>query len=116
MPSWDLQPAGVEAVLSRTRGVAEEFNPEITSPAGGLDGSMEQSSSPIVSGAVSGFAASAKGSIDFVFGRTTAAIRGATDAKNAYVAGDLDMAANAQAAAAGAPDPSTVMPGMRGPR
>jgi hypothetical protein len=116
MPSWDIQPAGVEAVLSRTQGVAEEFNPEMTSLSGGLTGSMDQSSSPIVAEAVEGFAASSQGSIDFVFGHTTAAIRGAADATSAYVAGDLEMAANAQAAAAGAPDPTAVMPGMHGPR
>lgn len=115
MPSWDIQPAGVEAVLARTHGVAEEFDPEVTALTGGLSGSMEQSSSPIVADAVNGFAASAKGSIDFVFDHTAAAIRGAGDATRAYVAGDLEMAANAQAAAGSAPDPTGIMPG-HGPR
>jgi Family of unknown function (DUF6507) len=115
VPSWDIQPAGVQAVLSSTESTAGEFEPQLTSLNTGLEGSATESSSPIVAESLAGFAASAQGNIEFVLTRTGAAMTGAAGATNAYVEGDLAMAANAQAAATAAPDPRAVMPGL-GPR
>ncbi len=115
MPSWDIQPAGVNAVLARTETTAQEFEPQLTSLNTGLEGSATESSSPIVADALSGFAGSAQGNIQFVLTRTGAAMTGAANATTAYLDGDLAMAANAQAAASAAPDPTAVMPG-HGPR
>jgi Family of unknown function (DUF6507) len=115
MPSWDIQPDGVNAVLARTETTAKEFEPQLTSLDTGLQGSATESSSPIVAEALSGFAASAQGNIQLVITRTGAAMTGAANATTAYLDGDLAMAANAQAAAAEAPDPTGVMPG-HGPR
>jgi Family of unknown function (DUF6507) len=115
VPSWDIQPAGVNAVLARTEATAGEFEPQLTSLDTGLQGSATESSSPIVAEALSGFATSAQGDIQFVMTRTGAAMTGAANATTAYLDGDLAMAANAQAAAGAAPDPTAVMPG-HGPR
>ncbi len=115
MSSWEIQPDGVNAVLARTESTAGEFEPQLTSLNAGLEGSATESSSPIVADALSGFAGSAQGNIQFVITRTGAAMTGAANATNAYLDGDLTMAANAQAAAGAAPDPTGIMPG-HGPR
>jgi hypothetical protein len=52
----------------------------------------------------------------FVFTRTGACMNAAALATNAYLDGDLEMAANAQASATAAPDPPTVMPATGGPQ
>ena len=53
------------------------------------------------------------GEVAAVFTRTEACLSGAVLATAAYVTGDLEMAANAQAAASAAPDPTAIMPGPR---
>lgn len=111
MPSWDIQPAGVRGVLSQTESLASEFDAQMVSLDAALQGAMTQASSGIVAGALAGFAEAQLAGIRFVFARTGAAINGAARATNAYVEGDLEMAANAQAAASGAPDPRATMPG-----
>jgi len=111
MTRWDIDPAGVSAVLQRTEAVAGEFDGELTSLNTGLEGAATQSSSDIVASALQGFVESASGDIRFVLTRTGACLNGAAGATNAYVHGDLEMAATAQAAASGAPDPRASMPG-----
>jgi hypothetical protein len=97
-------------VLGRTEAVATEFEAQVTTLDSALRGAATQSSSTIVADAVAGFAASATADIEFVFTRTGACLNAAAQATNAYLDGDLEMAANAQAAAAAAPDPSASMP------
>lgn len=80
-----------------------------------LGGAAGQSGSGLVAGALGGFGEAQAGSIGFVFTRTGASMAGAARATRAYVEGDLQMAADAQAAAA-APDPRAVMPGGAVPR
>jgi Family of unknown function (DUF6507) len=110
---WDIDPAGVLSVLQRTEAVAGKFDGELTSLNTGLEGAAAQSSSEIVASALQGFVKSASGDIRFVLTRTGACLHGAAGATNAYVQGDLEMAATAQASAAGAPDPRATMPGAR---
>ena len=115
MGRWDISPAGVAGVLTRIEGVASEFEGQMTSLNTALEGAVGQSSSEIVASAVSGFLErSATPAIGFVFARTGACMSGAANATNAYVAGDLEMAANAQASASAAPDPRAMMPGGGG--
>jgi hypothetical protein len=102
-------------VLARTDAVAAEFEGQMTTLNAAFAGAGTQSSSTIVADAVAGFAASATSDIQFVFTRTGACINGAAQATNAYLDGDLEMAANAQAAATAAPDPYASMPGGGGP-
>lgn len=115
MTAWDIDPAGVHGVVTATEGVAGEFETHTTALNGGLDGAAAESASGIVAGAVTAFGAAAAGDLAFVHTRTGACISAATQATAAYVAGDEQMAANAQSAAASAPDPSAIMPG-RGAR
>ena len=103
MGRWDISPAGVQGVLGRTEGVASEFEGQMTRLNTALEGAVGQSCSEIVASAVSGFMQwSATPVIGFVFTRTGACLSGAAQATNHYVQGDLEMAANAQAAASAA--------------
>lgn len=111
MTKWDIDPAGVRTVLQNTQTIAGEFEGQMTSLNGGVEGAAAQSCSPIVVKALSGFAQSVSADIGFVFARTGACMGGAANATNAYVDGDLEMAANAQSSATAAPDPTASMPG-----
>jgi hypothetical protein len=112
MSRWDISPSGVQGVLGRTETVAQEFEGQMTRLRTALEGAVGQSSSEIVASAVGGFMEkSVTPAIQFVFTRTGACLSGAAQATNHYLAGDLEMAANAQAAASGAPDPRAGMPG-----
>lgn len=112
MSRWDIQPSGVQGVLSRTETVAQEFEGQMNRLRTALEGAVGQSSSEIVASAVGGFMEkSGMPAIQFVFTRTGACLSGAARATNHYLAGDLEMAANAQAAASSAPDPRATMPG-----
>ena len=112
MSRWDISPSGVQGVLGRTETVAQEFEGQMTRLRTALEGAVGQSSSEIVASAVGGFMKeSATPAIQFVFTRTGACLSGAAQATNHYLAGDLEMAANAQAAASTAPDPRVGMPG-----
>lgn len=111
MSRWDIDPAGVQGVLGRTQGTAGEFEGQMTSMNSALQGSASQSGSDIVAQALVGYAnQSAMPQIQAVFGRTSACLNGAAQAVNAYVQGDLEMAANAQASASAAPDARASMP------
>ncbi len=114
MSRWDIDPAGVRTVLTGTQNVAAEFDGQMTSLNAGIEGAAAQSSSEIVAAALAGFAEAAGTNIAFVFTRTGACLGGAANATNAYLDGDLEMAANAQASATAAPDPRATMPGRPG--
>jgi hypothetical protein len=97
---WDVQPAGVRGVLGQTQAAAGEFENQMTTMNSALQGAVEQSSSTIVAEAISGYLArAATPQIQAVFTRTEACLNGAAQAVNAYLEGDLQMAANAQASA-----------------
>jgi hypothetical protein len=110
MPRWDISPGGVQQVITATGGVAAEFDGQVRTLESDAQGAAGQSGSGSVAGAVGEFMTAQTSSIVFVFTRTEACLRGAVEATNQYVAGDLEMAANAQAAAAAAPDPTATMP------
>ena len=114
MSRWDISPGGVRGVLARTETVAAEFEDQVTTFNSAMEGAATQSSSDIVASAIAGFAASAASDIQFVFTRTGACLNAAAQATNAYLDADLEMAANAQAAATAAPDPYASMPGGGG--
>lgn len=111
MSRWDISPAGVQGVLGRTEAVAGEFDDQMRRMHTALDGGMSQSSSDLVTAALAGLAQAKQTDIQFVFTRTSAAVNGAAQATQHYLQGDLEMAANAQAAAAAAPEPRASMPG-----
>jgi hypothetical protein len=113
MSAWDIDPAGVQGVLSRTQSVAAEFEGQLASMTSAMESGATNSSSPIVASAVQGFGSAVESEVRFVLSRTNAAISGCAQAVNAYAQGDVDMAANAQRNAAGVSVPD--LPG-RGPR
>ncbi len=112
MTGWDIDPAGVRTVLGNTEAVAREFDGQMQTLNTGIEGAAAQSSSEIVASALAGFAESASADITFVFTRTGACLSGAAQATNAYLDGDFEMAANAQASAYAAPNPLETMPGQ----
>jgi uncharacterized protein DUF6507 len=111
--AWDISPHGVRGVLTRTQGIATEFEGQMTSLNAAVQGAGTQCSSGIVGEAIAGFFDATRSNMEFVFTRTGACLNAATQATNAYLRGDLEMAGNAQAAATAAPDPTAVLP--RGP-
>jgi hypothetical protein len=100
--AWDIDPSGVQGVVTRTEGVARAFEDQMTKLEGAMSGAAAQSSSGIVGEALAGFASANKGHLQFVFTRTGACLNAAVQATNAYVQGDLTMAANAQRSATAA--------------
>lgn len=116
MGAWDIDPAGVQGVVTATERVAGEFDAQKLALETDLRGASAQCSSELVAGALAGFAAAQAPGIRFVFTRTGACLTAAVTATNHYVAGDQAMAANAQAAATAAPDPRTAMPRGSGGR
>lgn len=116
MSRWDIQPGEVQSVLGQTQAKAGEFEGQMTSLQSALQGGMSQSSSDIVAGALAGLADAKKPSIEFVFTRTSACLNAAAQAVNHYLAGDLEMAANAQASATAAPEAASMPRGAAVPR
>src|SRR5688500_7944894 len=106
MSSWDIDPAGVQGVLARTREVATGFDTALRSMSSSVQGAASAGASGPVGAALAEFASSVTADVQAVFARTQAAMDGCAGAVNAYVAGDLEMAANAQASAAAAPSGS----------
>jgi uncharacterized protein DUF6507 len=115
--TWDIDPAGVQAVLTRTTDAAAGFDSALKSLSSSVEGAAAQSASGPVASALSGFAGAMSADVQAVFQRSQAAVTGCVNAVNAYVAGDLEMAAHAQASASAAPSGEFAGGGMRnGPR
>lgn len=98
-------------MLERAHSEAVVFEEQMGAVNAALTGAAVQSSSQIVADAVTGLAQAQTSSVQFVFTRTNACIKGAAEATRAYLEGDLEMAVNAQAAADDAPVPTP--PGPR---
>lgn len=103
MAVWDIHPVGVQAVLNRTQSEAtalDSFGAELNTE---LTGALTQSSSQLVATAVQGLMDVKMRDIEFVYTRIGSATQAAYAATSAYLTGDIQMAANAQAAATAAP-------------
>jgi hypothetical protein len=101
MPRWDIDPAGVRAVVVRTAGAAEDLGREVGSLVHALAGAAGTSGSGIVAQALNDFAAYHAPAVEAVRARTERALNGAVEATGAYLRGDEEMAARAQQAAVG---------------
>lgn len=106
MSNWDIDPSGVQGVLARTGEVATGFETALTTLSSSVEGAASAGASEPVSAALAEFATSVTADVQAVFLRTRSAVSGCAGAVNAYVAGDLEMAANAQSSAAAAPSGS----------
>jgi hypothetical protein len=103
--TWDIDPDKVRGVLAGTQVVAMEFEPEMATLNAALQGVCIESSSEIVAKAVVDFVESVQADIAFVFTVTGACLHAAAQATSEYLNGDLEMAAQAQAAAVAAAHP-----------
>jgi hypothetical protein len=97
---WDIDPAGVSSVVTRTGGVAQGFEGAASKYAGALEGAAGACGSEIVGAALAGFAESQQRPIESIVKRCGNVLTGAVEATKAYLAGDLEMAAEAQRNAA----------------
>jgi hypothetical protein len=97
---WDIDPAGVRSVVSRTIDRAEGFEGQARSYESALGSAVEASGSQIVGQALVDFATHNAQAFQFLVDRTSRVVNGAIDATAAYLDGDLTMAGNAQRNAA----------------
>lgn len=100
MSRWDIDPAGVRSVVSRTIDHAEGFERQARSYETTLGSAVEASGSQIVGQALVDFATHNAQAFQFLVDRTSRVVNGAIDATAAYLDGDLTMAGNAQRNAA----------------
>jgi hypothetical protein len=96
MSRWDIDPAGVRSVVTRTAAVAEAFEQQAGSYAAHLQGAAGACGSQLVGQGLADFAGHNQHAFAEVVGRTTRVLGGAVEATTAYLAGDLEMAERAQ--------------------
>lgn len=115
MTRWDIDYAEALGVVRQAAGKATDYESELTgveTAATALNGVLTHS--PLVQSALNSFATEvAAPELETVVGHTDSAIRGTATAVNAYEAGQLEMAAEAQSNAAKAAYPED-MPGGAG--
>ncbi|WP_268255409.1 DUF6507 family protein [Streptomyces thermodiastaticus] len=114
MTGWDITPSGVESILSLVGLAAEDLSKDIK----GYGKSVEEAaqcagttSGPYcgpapagpVGAAVANFVSDTQGQITFMAARIRKTMDGTVKATNAYVEGDLEMAARSQREAAKVP-------------
>lgn len=112
MTSWDIDPAGVGGVLTKTQSVATGFQTHLTEISSAMETAAPNTSSALVAGALGAFAEELAPQVESVVNLTVSAITGASRAVQAYAEGDLEMAARAQQNASSVHTPD--MPGGGG--
>jgi Family of unknown function (DUF6507) len=115
MTRWDIDYAEALGVVQRAVGEAKDYQADfaaVESAVTGVGGVLTHSQ--LVQSAVNGFATEvAAPQLQAVAGHTDSAIRGTATAVNAYQAGQLEMAAQAQSNAAAAVYPEDMPGGAR---
>lgn len=96
MAKWDIEPAGVQGVVRRTQAAARGFERVGKHYSSGAKSAAGGSGSPIVSLAVVHFTSHHENTLSHLVKQTMSSLNGAVKATNAYLHGDLEMAANAQ--------------------
>lgn len=104
MAAWDLDPGGVAVVVAAARRVAATMDEVAAQIRSGVDGSAAVSGSEPVRAALADFLAAQIRHFDDVSSRAGSCATAATRATQAYVDGDEQMAARAQAAARTVPE------------
>ena len=114
MPKWDIDPAGVNVVLSRVGDVMTALDEIVQAYGTDMEGAARWAGT-LASGATGGetpiaglvgsalveFMEGSAGELQFVGERTGKSVNGAIEATVAYQEGDLAMAAHVQHEAAG---------------
>ncbi|MCN9239912.1 DUF6507 family protein [Streptomyces sp. RY43-2] len=117
MTKWDISPGGVESILSLVGLAADDLGKDVKGYAGSVEEAVQFAGTisgpycgavPVgpVGAAVANFVTDTEGRIRFMVARIQKTMDGTVKATTAYVAGDLDMAAQAQREAVKAPTPA----------
>ncbi|CAH0203128.1 DUF6507 family protein [Microbacterium sp. Bi128] len=113
MTSWRIEPSGVVAVLTDVNVDAEALGAALNSLSPALEGAVTATQSGAISEAVQAYFQQEEAPrIQGMSARIGAAAQGVVSATEAYVAGDMEMAANAQTAAVATVYPPTLPHGV----
>ncbi|MEZ3161997.1 DUF6507 family protein [Microbacterium sp. BWT-B31] len=113
MTSWSIQPSGVVAVLTDVNTYAVALGEALNGLSPALEGAVVATQSAAISDAVQAYFTQKEGPrIQGMNTRIGAAASGVVKATEAYVAGDLEMAANAQSASVATVYPPDLPPGV----
>ncbi|WP_111719447.1 DUF6507 family protein [Homoserinimonas sp. OAct 916] len=97
MAGWKIQPQGVLDVLTSVNTKAEAMGAALEPLSDAMTAAVTATNSPAIGDAVQGyFSEVASPQLEGVSARISASITGASGATEAYVQGDLEMAATAQ--------------------
>ncbi|MFG2387056.1 DUF6507 family protein [Streptomyces avermitilis] len=129
MTGWDISPAGVGAVISTVREAADGMNKGITLYGGAVQRAMESAGTlsfegegakaaegravGLVAVALGKFVTGTERDVAFLPLRASNSANGAIEATNAYGAGELEQAWNAQRQASLAPDVTAFLDAAR---
>lgn len=94
---WRIDPAGVASVLSEVRESVNGTASALRAVQGGV-AEVAAGAGDVVNEALGAFVEGTQDDVDQVTYRLIGGVQGVTNAVDAYRAGDLDMAANAQRA------------------
>jgi Family of unknown function (DUF6507) len=113
MTNWSIQPSGVVAVLKDVNTYAEALGDALAQLAPAMQSAVTATQSPAISDAVQSYFTLEDGPrIEGMNARIGAAATGVVTATEAYVTGDLEMAANAQSAGVAAVYPPDLPHGV----
>ncbi|MEZ3162254.1 DUF6507 family protein [Microbacterium sp. BWT-B31] len=106
MTGWRIDPTGVKDVLTKVNKHAKALGKSLTSLGPALEGGVTAAQSPAIAEAIQAYFEQEEGPrIQGMNARISAAASGAVAATQAYIASDLEMAANAQSSAVAAISP-----------
>lgn len=106
MTSWDIDPAGVRGVLGTVDTHAKSLSAGVTSLSTHLESAGGACGKSIVALALSNFVDARTPELTTMGDRINSAFTGTVNAVTAYLNGDEEMAATAQASAVAAPSPT----------
>jgi len=113
MTHWSIQPSGVVAVLTDVNTYATALGEALNGLSPAMEGAVVATQSGAISEAVQAYFTQEEGPrIQAMNARIGAAASGVVKATEAYVQGDLEMAANAQSASVAAVYPPDLPHGV----
>ena len=113
MTHWSIQPSGVVGVLTEVNTYAVALGEALNGLGPAMEGAVTAAQSAAIGEAVQAYFTQEEGPrIEGMNARIGAAASGVVQATEAYVQGDLEMAANAQAASVAAIHPPDLPRGM----
>jgi Family of unknown function (DUF6507) len=105
VPRWDIDPAGVRGVVTRTAERAGGFQGQYEAYLTNVNSAAQTSQSGVVSGAVGAFFTAHEQTMPNIAKQAGASLDGAVNATVHYLNGDNDMALTAQRNAYSTPVP-----------